>query len=256
MKISTATVLYFSGTGTTEKYAKSFADALPYPTSFSNIPVGRRCYLKLNTDNLLVLAAPVYGGYIPSFVWDTLASVSGNSAPAVLLAVYGARDYDNALVEMSGKLANKGFVTVGAAALVAQHSIVPSIAAGRPSDADLDSVAAFAATIGERLDGMASIADAPAFSFKGEMGTGAAPGIVPAVVEEYCIDCSTCAWGCPAYAIEESNPIWTDPERCVSCMRRIVNCPSSARMVPEPVFAGASAMLAKAADPKKPNEYF
>ena len=256
MKISTATVLYFSGTGTTEKYAKSFADALPYPTSFSNIPVGRRCYLKLNTDNLLVLAAPVYGGYIPSFVWDTLASVSGNSAPAVLLAVYGARDYDNALVEMSGKLANKGFVTVGAAALVAQHSIVPSIAAGRPSDADLDSVAAFAATIGERLDGMASIADAPVFSFKGEMGTGAAPGIVPAVVEEYCIDCSTCAWGCPAGAIPEDEPNTTDPERCVSCMRCIVNCPSSARMVPEPVLAGASAMLAKAADPKKPNEYF
>lgn len=256
MKISTATVLYFSGTGTTEKYAKSFADALPYPTSFSNIPVGRRCYLKLNTDNLLVLAAPVYGGYIPSFVWDTLASVSGNSAPAVLLAVYGARDYDNALVEMSGKLANKGFVTVGAAALVAQHSIVPSIAGGRPSDADLDSVAAFAAIIGERLDGMASIADAPVFSFKGEMGTGAAPGIVPAVVEEYCIDCSTCAWGCPAYAIEESNPIWSDPERCVSCMRCIVNCPSSARVVPEPVLAGASTMLVKAADPKKPNEYF
>ena len=255
MKISTATVLYFSGTGTTEKYAKSFADALPYPTSFSNIPVGRRCYLKLNTDNLLVLAAPVYGGYIPSFVWDTLASVSSNSAPAVLLAVYGARDYDNALVEMSSKLANKGFVTVGAAALVAQHSIVPSIAVGRPVDADLDGAAAFAKTIGERLEGMATIADAPAFSFKGEMGTGAAPGVVPTVSDD-CIECGTCASLCPAGAIPEDEPNTTDPELCVSCMRCIANCPTAARSVPEPVFAGASAMLVKAADPKKPNEYY
>ena len=256
MKISSATVLYFSGTGTTEKYAKKFADALPYPATIREIPVHGQIDATMGADELLVLAAPVYGGYLPSFIWDSIAGVSGASTPAVLLAVYGARDYDNALLEMSGKLADKGFVTVGAAALVAQHSIVPSIAVGRPSDADLDSVAAFAATIGERLDGMASIADAPAFSFKGEMGTGAAPGIVPAVVEEYCIDCSTCAWGCPAYAIEESNPIWTDPERCVSCMRCIVNCPSSARMVPEPVLAGASTMLAEVADPLKANEFF
>lgn len=255
MKISSATVLYFSGTGTTEKYAKKFADALPYPATIREIPVHGQIDATMGADELLVLAAPVYGGYLPSFIWDTLASVSGNSTPAVLLAVFGARDYDNALLEMSGKLADKGFVTVGAAALVAQHSIVPSIAVGRPVDADLDGAAAFAKTIGERLEGMATIADAPAFSFKGEMGTGAAPGVVPTVSDD-CIECGTCASLCPAGAIPEDEPNTTDPKLCVSCMRCIANCPTAARSVPEPVFAGASAMLAKAADPKKPNEYF
>lgn len=256
MDIVKATVLYLSGTGTTEKYARAFAEGLPYDVEVVPLRHDEEPPCEFGSDELLVLAVPVFAGYAPKFVWERLAHMRGSHTPCALLAVYGARDYDNALVEMSGKLASKGFVTVGAAALVAQHSIVPSIATGRPSDADLDSVAAFAATIGERLDGMASIADAPVFSFKGEMGTGAAPGIVPAVVEEYCIDCSTCAWGCPAYAIEESSPIWTDPERCISCMRCIVNCPSSARMVPEPVLAGASTMLAEVADPLKANEFF
>lgn len=255
MKIESATVLYFSGTGTTESYVRAFAEALPFPASFRTIPTQGSLDIALGGNELLVLAAPVYARFAPPFVWDGLAGVSGDSTPAVVLAVYGARDYDNALLEMSGKLAEKGFTTVGAAALVAKHSIVPTIAANRPDAADLDGVRAFAATVAERLEGMGSIADAPAFSFKGEMGTGDGSGPVPAVSED-CIFCGTCASVCPANAIPDDAPNTTDPEVCVSCMGCIDACPVGARSVPEPMFSKLSAMLANAAYPAKANEFF
>ncbi|MEE0845266.1 MAG: 4Fe-4S binding protein [Eggerthellaceae bacterium] len=255
MNIESATVLCFSGTGTTEKYAQAFAGTLPFPAAYHAISQREDLSLTLGEHDLLVLAVPVYAGYAPSFVWERLANVQGANTPAVVLAVYGARDYDNALLEASGKLADKGFATVGAAALVARHSIVTSIAPDRPSTADLDGAKEFAGIVAQRLADMNGIEDAPAFQFKGEMGTGARPGIAPAASED-CVRCGTCARSCPALAIPEDAPNTTDPEKCISCLRCISVCPVGARSLPEQLLAGAAAMLAKTADPAKENEYF
>lgn len=255
MNIASATVLCFSGTGTTGKYAKAFAEALPFPAAYHAVSAREDLDLSLGSDELLVLAAPVYAGFMPAFVWERLENVKGDAAPAAVLAVYGARDYDNALLEASTVLAGKGFTTVAAAALVARHSIVQTIAPDRPSDADLSGVRTFAGTVAERLAGMDGIGDAPAFQFKGEMGAGERPGMVP-LVSDACVQCGTCAQECPALAIPEDEPDTTDPEKCISCLRCIDVCPMAARSLPEQLVAGAGAMLAKAADPAKENEYF
>lgn len=255
MNIASATALCFSGTGTTEKYAKAFAEALPFPVSFRSISAREDLDLSLGADELLVLAVPVYAGFVPAFVWERLENVKGSDTPATVLAVYGARDYDNALLEASTVLANKGFATIAAAALVARHSIVQTIASDRPTTADLDGVRDFASTVAERLAGMNGIEDAPESQFKGEMGTGGRPGMVPLVSED-CVMCGTCAQECPALAIPEDEPNTTDPEKCISCLRCIDVCPVDARALPEQLLAGAAAMLAKAANPAKENEYF
>ena len=67
MNISSATVLHFSGTGTTEKYAKAFAKALPFPATIHEISKRKDAGsldLSLGADELLVLAFPV--GYFLS----------------------------------------------------------------------------------------------------------------------------------------------------------------------------------------------
>lgn len=258
MNISSATVLHFSGTGTTEKYAKAFAKALPFPATIHEISKRKDAGsldLSLGADELLVLAFPVYAGFAPAFIWDCLENVAGSSTPAVILAVYGARNYDNALLEAHTKLSAKGFATVGAAALVARHSIIQSIAPDRPNAADLEETASFARTIAERLDGMGSIADALTFEFKGEAGTGSAPGMVPQVSED-CILCGACAASCPVEAIPYDEPNTTNAEACISCLRCIDVCPMDARSLPAQLLEGIGGMLSQVANPAKKNEFF
>lgn len=255
MNISSAAVLYFSGTGTTERYVKEFARALPYETQTKQLTAYEAVVDPLGASDLLVLAVPVYAGFAPAFVWDALKDLKGESTPCVLLAVYGARDYDNALLEMSGKLADKGFVTVAAAGLVARHSIVNTVASDRPTSDDLDGVRAFADTVAKRIAGLASIEDAPDFAFKGEMGTGPKLGMVPQA-SDACIMCGTCAMECPARAIPEDAPNTTDADACISCLRCIEVCPTDARSLPAELVAGLSAKLAQSADSAKANEYF
>ncbi|MDO4289839.1 MAG: EFR1 family ferrodoxin [Eggerthellaceae bacterium] len=255
MKISKATVLYFSGTGTTEKYARAFAAGLPCACSVEAIrhdgTYGGRC----GSDELFVLAVPVYAGFAPQFVWQMVADLEGAGTPAVLLAVYGARDYDNALHEMSAKLSAKGFAVVGAAALVARHSIAPTVAATRPDADDLAQAGDFARTVVERVEAMSSVADAPTFEFKTVEANLGAP-VFPAA-SEACVECGVCAAECPAGAIPADAPNTTDTDVCVHCLRCIDVCPNDARSLPTQLVAGVAQMLAAAgARGDKPNEFF
>lgn len=256
MNISRALVLYFTGTGTTKQYAEAFAEALPYPTEIDEIRHDNSLDETLKTDELLVLAAPVYGGFLPPFVWNQIKAVKGTNTPAVLLAVYGARDYDNALLEMGSKLSEQGFATIGAAAVVAKHSIDVTIASDRPNNEDITEIKTYAQTVAERLTDMTSLEDAPTFNFKGTLERGAAkPSPTPEATDE-CTECGICSFECPTGAIPEDCPNTTDAETCIACMRCVDICPFGARLRPAAMVEHASAMLAKCADPKKKNEFF
>ena len=256
MNISRALVLYFTGTGTSKQYADAFAEALPYPTEIDEIRHDNSLNEALINNELLVLVAPVYGGFLPPFVWDQIKTVKGINTPAILIAVYGARDYDNALLEMDAKLSEQGFVTAGAAAVVARHSIDATIASDRPNSEDISEIRTYAQTITERLTNMVSIEDAPPFNFKGTLERGIAkPSPTPEVTDE-CTECGICSFECPTGAIPEDCPNTTEAENCIACMRCVDVCPYGARLRPAAMVERASAMLAKCADPKKKNEFF
>ena len=92
------------------------------------------------------MAVPVYAGRVAPLALERLRRFRGNSSPAILLVVYGNRDYEDALVELRDVVMDLGFVPLAAGAFVGEHSYsrreMP-IAEGRPDDADLAAACQF-----------------------------------------------------------------------------------------------------------------
>lgn len=255
MDIEKSTVLFFSGTGTTEAYAQAFAEGLPFDAEVLEIRHDAVMPEAMGPHELLVLAVPVYAGWAPPFVWEKLECLRGDETPVVLLAVYGARDYDSALFEMEEKLREKGFATVGAAALVARHSIAQEVASGRPDACDLGEARDFACEVAKRLHGVDGAGKWPSYDFK-HYEVDLNPHVYP-VTADGCTMCGTCAGECPVGAIPLDAPNTLDREICASCLRCIEVCPEGARHLPEGLAERCTAMLQReGADPDKPNEFF
>ena len=102
-------------------------------------------------DELAVIAAPVFGGRVPALSVERLRGITAHGTPAVVVAVYGNRAYEDALLELCDAAAERGFRVIAAGAFIARHSIVPDIAAGRPDSADFAALERFAAAVREKL---------------------------------------------------------------------------------------------------------
>lgn len=56
-----------------------------------------------------MVAAPVFGGRIPSIVAEKLNELEGHGKKAVTLVVYGNRAYEDALLELNNVVEDRGF---------------------------------------------------------------------------------------------------------------------------------------------------
>ena len=92
---------------------------------------------KFAPNDFALFAIPVYYGRVPALFLKYLDLFSGNGTPAALVATYGCREYEDALLELKTEVEKRGFKVIGAAAFPAEHSIVNSIGARRPNKADL-----------------------------------------------------------------------------------------------------------------------
>ncbi|OUN21131.1 hypothetical protein B5G34_12330 [Flavonifractor sp. An82] len=236
----------FSPTGGTAAVAKAVTGGMGQVVDLSH-PVPET---PVPDNAVLLAAAPVFGGRIPAVALERLAALKG-SGPAVVLAVYGNRAWEDALLELKDALTAGGFQVVAAAAFVAQHSIAPTIAQGRPDSADLEQAAAFGRAVLDKLAGPDSLSPV------------SVPGNVPykdwkgvpfhPAAGESCISCAVCAARCPVGAIPTGQPNQTDPDRCITCMRCVSVCPRGARTIPAPALQATTAMLEeKAGTPRQP----
>ena len=64
----------------------------------------------------MIIGMPVYAGRIPMVAVPRLSGLKGNGTPCILVATYGNRHYDDALVEMEDIAREHGFTVKGAAA--------------------------------------------------------------------------------------------------------------------------------------------
>ena len=137
------TVLLFSPTGGTQRAAMLLAERLAHTAQQVDLSRPDCAPRAFGKDDVVLAAGPVFGGRIPALMAERLRQCQGNGARAIAAAVYGGRAYEDALVELDDLLAAQGFRVVAAAALLAEHSIVRTIAAGRPDAQDAAQLADF-----------------------------------------------------------------------------------------------------------------
>lgn len=194
--------------------------------------------LAVPASAVLVAGAPVYAGRLPGIGARRLSRLRGEGGPAVALAVYGNRAYEDALLELCDLLEERGFRVVAAGAAVAQHSIFPNAAAGRPDGEDLARLDAFAQSCARKLESFVEKGPRPAVKgnrpYRKPVNTAFRP-----TGDERCTGCGACAAICPAGAIDPARPRETDKDRCIPCGACIRVCPAGARAFRGAIYAAA-----------------
>ena len=109
---------YFSPTGGTKTVAGLFAEQLGAPDACTDITVHAEAKTFTADDRLLVFF-PVYGGRVPEPCLARVRALRGADTPVTLVAVFGNRAVDDALLEMRDTLAPLGFRVVASSEITA-----------------------------------------------------------------------------------------------------------------------------------------
>lgn len=221
------TAAWFSPTGGTRTYVQAVAGAMsPAPEEWDlTRPEVRQQARQFGPDEVLVLGVPVYYGRVVQ-AEGLLDGLRGENTPAVLLAVFGNRAIDDALVELSDLCAARGFCTVAAGEFVAPHTFAPKVGAGRPDGADLELAHQLGRRAMERL--AAGAWTAPELPGNRPYRTFQRAPFYPEG-DSRCVGCLACVKACPAQAIDPKDPKQTDAERCLRCLACVKACPTGSR---------------------------
>lgn len=263
MKIKEVHLVSFSPCGHTLTYGRQMAMAcveVAGQTAFREwnvTPLAANREIKaFSATDLVLLCAPVFGGRIPGPAIARFRNLQASHTPVILVITYGNRAYDDALLEFVDIAREQGFWPVGAAACIAQHTLVGSCAAGRPNELDLDSAKDFATEISAMiasdaidLGGSLSVpGNSPYREYK--------PFPLPQTVNDNCILCGQCWTNCPTGAIAIDLPGAVAKELCIACMCCITICPVGARIPDEKFLQTVSEKITPLCSVDKQNEYF
>ena len=249
-------VVYFSASGTTQKVISVFSDAMGGETAkYDLLRCPQKEQVTFAADDSAVFAFPVFGGRIPQICADMLRKFKGEKTPAVAIVVYGNRAYDDALLELKDILDQQGFVAIAAAAFIAQHSIFPAVAAGRPDTADQEKIISFAGDCRKKL---ADFTGGESVTVKGNYPYVKAGAVsLHPTGNKNCNQCSTCVKVCPVGAISAEHPEKTDTKKCIACTACIAACPQHARGFHVPVvYPTVARSFAKSNSDRKEPEIF
>lgn len=156
---------------------------------------------------------------------ERLRRFRGDNTPAVVVAVYGNRHYDDAVLELHDIMTECGFRAVSAGAFIAQHSIFPKVGKARPNTEDIADIRLFAEKSAELVaKGFGEITLPGNRPYK-------VPGGIPIwpTASKKCTACGVCARLCPTGAIDPESPKGVDKTKCIKCGRCIAVCPTKAR---------------------------
>lgn len=231
MKTFNINLVYFSATYTTRKIVRQIAEHTGDKTTEYDITQNTlQSDIVLSDTDLLIIGVPVYSGRIPAMAVDEIKKFKGNKTPAIIVCVYGNRDYDDALLELKDIVQNNNFKIISAGAFIAQHSIFPKVGTNRPDEKDMDLIKQFAEKSKEILELITDLDSLPEIKVKGNHPYKT-PGNIPLKPKgnRKCNKCGTCVKLCPVQAISDDNPCKTDKEKCIACGRCIVVCTQEAR---------------------------
>ncbi len=222
----------FSPTGSSKRMALLLAEGMAKALQAGvelhdwTLPAGRERPVRLAGGDVLVFGFPVYGGRVPEICLPCLQALEGAGRQAVVLAVYGNRHYDDALLEAGDMLSAQGFTVAAAGAVIAEHCIAPAVAAGRPDASDLELLAAFAASAAQAAAEGRKIAG----RLPGARPYKTLPSSAPARPSTLasCTRCGGCAQVCPLGIVGREDPSLVGGG-CLRCCACVKFCPQGAK---------------------------
>lgn len=265
------TLAYFSPTGTSRRVTRAVAEGFgaDAPNEI-DVTHDAAADTQLGPNDLFIAAVPVYGGAPAPIALQRLDQLRGNGTPAVVLAVYGNRNFERAAVLLADFLRQRGFRIIATGAFVGEHSYSTAqtpIAPGRPNADDLQDARRFGRAVAQKMEaGDAAEVDCAelicppsseeslrnfvefvkAYSQQMKLHPVA---IIPTADAAFCNACGACAKVCPTGAIDAADPLHTDASKCIKCAACVKRCPQGARTLRTP-FAEP---LSKNFNQPKPN---
>lgn len=253
--------IYFSPTNTTKTIVEQITAGMhpneieSYDLTYSGFEVDTQL-----TDGLAIIGIPVYAGRVPEICLERLAKLTATGIPVVLVALYGNREFEDALVELRDFAVLKGFRVIAAGAFIGEHSYSTAkqpIAVNRPDRADLDKAKEFGKSIAHKLQ--QPVSAETALEIPGNVPYRERPplgGISPETDYELCTLCGICATVCPTAIITVADTVITKAENCVMCCACVKICPEQARALKHPMIAGRRDMLIKNCSERKEPQLF
>jgi len=247
VNFETVKLAYFSPTGTTRQILKAISEGLG-AANVENIDLtlpGPEAETPTKTrDELMLLGVPVYEGRIPKTAIPRLSQLKADKIPAVIVVVYGNRDFDDALLEFNDLAKEWGYLPIAGGAFIGEHSFANEnrpLGIGRPDADDLKAAREFGAQIRAKMNGLDSVNEASLIKPPGnkpyrEIDRSALEDRSAATKDEDCTLCGDCALLCPVGAITVEDIVKTDNMACILCNACVKNCPTGARVVDDPMI--------------------
>lgn len=259
-------LIYYSPTGTSRKIVREIAAKLNVNTvtEYDITMVKGEVNEEIVGTQLVIIGVPVYGGRVPIVAVEKLKKLRANNAPVVLVAVYGNRAYEDALVELRDIANGCGFTTIAAAAFIGEHSYSTHdkpIAQGRPDAQDVIKCGEFAKQISakwgevQKTDRMPMLEIPGNFPYKERSKPAVLIAPVTSIAE--CNICGVCVDLCPTNAISIENGILlTKSELCTWCCSCIKRCPNEARVFDNATICAIQNRLFTMCVDRKEPEFF
>lgn len=252
-------ILYFSPTKTTKAVLKNIAKAMDFnEVEEFDLTYESEQNIKASKEDIVLIGAPVYAGRLPVEVVERFKKLQADDTRAIIVVVYGNRDFDDALLELKNLVIELGCIPIAGAAFIGEHSFSTQelpIGHGRPDSLDIEKTKQFSKEVKTLL----SLKKQPELKVSGNFPyKDAMPAnkVAPVTNEELCALCGECIELCPTGAIYLDESIKTNAELCIRCCACIKSCPSGARVIEDSAWKGIGARLNANCSERKEPQFF